>query len=60
MEKKWYAVLRDDEDNDWGYGSENYEEAVEMARKMGPDARIAVINNGKDPVCEDIIMQEDF
>lgn len=61
MEKKtWYAVLRDEEDNDWGYGSKNYEEAVEMARRVGENARIAVISDGKDPVCEDIIMQEDF
>ena len=58
--KIWYAVLRDEEDNDWGHGSYNYDEAVEMARRMGEDARIAVINDGADPICEDIIMQEDF
>lgn len=29
----WYAILRDNEDNDWGTGSFNREEAIEMAKK---------------------------
>ena len=56
----WYAVLEDADDNDWGYGSFNYEEAVKMARAIGKDARIAVICEGEDPICERIILQEDF
>lgn len=60
MDKKiWYAVLRDDEDNDWGHGSCNYHEAVKMARNMGEGARIAVIDD-REKICEEIIMQEDF
>ena len=36
------------------------EEAKEMARKMGPDAYIAVINEGNDAVCVDEIDQDEF
>ena len=57
--KKWYAVLMDEEDNDWGHGSKDYEEAVAMAKKCNAYA-IAVINDGTDPVCEKIILSEDF
>ncbi len=32
--KMWYAVLRDMEDNDWGTGSFDKDEAVEMAKRM--------------------------
>lgn len=58
--KLWYAVERDEDDNDWGYGSYDRGEAVEMARRMGEEARIAVIEMGNDPVCVEIITQEDF
>lgn len=57
---KWYAVMRDRDDQDWGYGSHDLEEAKEMARKMGPDAYIAVINEGNDAVCVDEIDQDEF
>lgn len=51
MESKiWYAVMRDREDNDWGYGSFDLEEAKKMARNMGGDAYIVVIDDGDDPV----------
>lgn len=61
MENKiWYAVEMDAEDNDWGTGSYDYNEAVEIARRMGPDSRIAVIEMGNDPICTEVIMQEDF
>ena len=56
----WYAVLRDREDNDWGYGSYDRQEAEKMALEMGPEAYIAVINNEGDPVCVEEISQEDF
>lgn len=59
-EKLWYAALKDAEDNEWGFGSYSYEKAVEMAREWGPDARIAVIEEGNDPICLEIILQEDF
>lgn len=56
----WYAAMRDREDNDWGYGSHNRHEAEKMARNMGPEAYIAVIEDGDDPICIEEISQEDF
>lgn len=56
----WYAVLRDREDNDWGYGSENRRKAESMAVNMGPDAYIAVIDTEGDPICVEEIEQSDF
>lgn len=58
--KLWYAVLRDGEDNDWGYGSENRRKAESMAVNMGPDAYIAVIDTEGDPICVEEIEQSDF
>lgn len=29
----WYAILKDNEDNDWGTGSFDRAEAIEMAKK---------------------------
>ena len=53
MENKlWYAVMRDNDDNDWGSGSYDYDEAVEMVQKYIPDGGyIAVIEEGSDPIC---------
>lgn len=53
--KKWYAVMRDNADSDWGYGSHNKREAAKMVRKMRreghPEAYIAVIDkNGNEPI----------
>lgn len=46
----WYAVLRDQSDNDWGSGSYDKEEALQQARELRDsgetDVRIAIINNG--------------
>ena len=59
----WYAVERDADDTDWGYGSGSYDEAVRMLREMAadhPDARIAVIDDGDDPVCTDVITLDDI
>ena len=55
---KWYAVMMDREDNDWGYGSHDLEEAKTMCKSQKaehPDAYIAVIEEGDDPVCIDEI-----
>jgi hypothetical protein len=46
----WYAVMRDDEDDDWGYGSFDLANAKEMVKKF-PKGYIAVIEEGPDPVC---------
>lgn len=58
--KLWYAVLRDREDNDWGYGSYDRKEAEKMALDMGAEAYIAVIEDGDNPICVEEIDQEDF
>jgi hypothetical protein len=60
LDMPWYAVQRDADDNDWGTGSFYYAVAVEMARRYGSDARIAVIELGNDPVCVRVILAEDF
>ncbi len=59
MKKYWYAVERDEEDNDWGTGSYDLDEAKEMAKEYD-DGRIAVIEEGNDPICVDIIYKKDF
>lgn len=46
----WYAVMQDNEDNDWGYGSYDLDEAMEMVKKY-PEGYIAVIEEGNDPIC---------
>lgn len=56
----WYAVLRDEEDNDWGTGSYVLDEAKEMAIGYGEKAYIAVIYEDDNPVCIDEIYQDDF
>lgn len=53
----WYAVMQDDDDNDWGYGSYDLEEAKRMAEEFA-DGYIAVIDEGADPVCIDEIRRE--
>ena len=50
----WYAVMKNRED-DWGTGSYNLDEAIEMARmqrKDYPETVVAVIDNHtSNPVC---------
>lgn len=46
----WYAVMEDDDDTDWGYGSSDKAEALNMVKKY-PSGYIAVIEDGPDPVC---------
>lgn len=55
----WYAVMRDNDDTDWGTGSNNMDEAIEMAKTYRAngyeDAYIAVIDGEGDPICVDEI-----
>ena len=62
MEQKlWYAVMRDREGDDWGYGSYDIEEAKQMlAEEESGEAYIAVIAEGENPVCVDEILREDI
>lgn len=55
-QKIWYAVIEDDCD-DWGYGSEDYETAKQMMLDLeNPEAYIAVIDvTDNDPLCIDVI-----
>lgn len=46
----WYAVMDDNDDGDWGYGSYDLDEAREMLKNY-PDGYIAVIEMGHDPIC---------
>lgn len=58
MEKKyWYAVLTDEEDNDWGYGSFDLDEAKEMVKKY-PEGHIAVIDVTDDDPMTHICVEE--
>lgn len=60
--KLWYAVQEDSED-DWGYGSYDYEEAVEMLMSCESYNLIAVIDKADDPVhslCIKEIKKEDL
>lgn len=60
MKSKWYAVMMDREDNDWGYGSSDRDEAERMVIShldKNPDAYIAVI---VDDVCAEEIFPADF
>lgn len=60
--KKWYAVMRDSEDTDWGTGSFNKREAAKMVRKMrragDEEAYIAVIDVTSDDMSEQICINE--
>lgn len=56
--KVWYAVMKDNEDTDHGYGSHDLEKAIEMANKMrksgDEEAYIAVIDPDDDYCIEEI------
>lgn len=49
----WYAVMRDSEDNDWGYGSHDLEEAEAMVKKY-PEGYIAVIDEETNTCVDEI------
>lgn len=62
--KLWYAILRDEEDNDWGSGSFDKDEAISMAKAQN-FKQIAVVdadyddegNGTTDPLCIEIITE---
>lgn len=60
--KKWYAVMRDNEDTDWGTGSTRLREAAKMVRKMrrngNEEAYIAVIDITSDDMAAQICIDE--
>ena len=57
----WYAVMQDRQDDDWGTGSRDLEEAKRMCRSYGPEAYIAVIDESNDdPICVEEITQDEF
>ena len=57
---EWYAIQKDKDDNDWGTGSFNKEEAIEMAHKRGYKY-IATISGewdiDGDPITEGICVE---
>lgn len=58
--KYWYAITDlQNEDNDWGYGSYDYDTAVEMLKEIG-HGEISVIALNEDPECKSIITLEDI
>lgn len=60
-DRKWYAVMRDREDDDWGYGSHDIDEAKQMlTEEESGEAYIAVIEEGENPVCVDEILRDDI
>jgi len=56
---KWYAVIKDNEDNDWGYGSYDYDEAVETALAQKA-IEIAVIRESTQFCEEEICLYDSF
>ena len=60
--KKWYAVMRDNEDTDWGTGSTRLREAAKMVRKMrregDEEAHIAVIDITSDDTNAQVCIDE--
>lgn len=58
MTKYWYAIQRNEEDNDWGTGSYDLEEAKKMAKAAGCK-KIAVIDESGDGLCVDEIDLEE-
>lgn len=56
--KYWYAYETDEEDNDWGTGTFDKEEALETLRNNDGIYQIAVIEDGSDPVCVDVITRD--
>ena len=59
---RWYAVMKDREDDDWGYGSYDIDRAKQMCLDFeNPEAYIAVIDIcDNDPMCINEIEQDEF
>ena len=54
----WYAVMYDRQDDDWSTGTYDLSEAIAKVKGLRseyPDAYIAVIREGRNPVCIDEI-----
>ena len=56
--KLWYAVMRDENDEDWGTGSYDLAEAKQMVSEY-PEGYIAVIEESDNPVCVEVIRWEE-
>jgi len=54
----WYAVMKDDDDNDWGYGGYTVVAAAEMLKDY-PNGHIEVIADNQDPIVIDRIDYDD-
>ena len=54
---RWYAVMSDGDDTDWGTGSYDRKKAEKKLRTFSPNGYIAVIDNnpGHDAFCVDQI-----
>lgn len=61
-QKLWYAVLFDNDDNDWGIGYFNRERAIQHAKYLRdsgyPDAFVAVIDVTWDDASSQICAEE--
>lgn len=58
--KVWYAVLRDNEDTDHGYGSFDLEKAIAMTngmRKSGDEGAYIAVIDPDDDYCIDEILE---
>ena len=57
----WYAIMKDNDDADWGTGSYDLADAERKVREYrengNDDAYIAVIEMGNDPICIDEIRE---
>lgn len=69
MNRTWYAVMMNENDNDWGLGSYNKEEAIKRVKRDFPKKGwIAVINEAinedteevEDTLMIDVITNEDI
>ena len=58
---RWYAVMENEDDDDWGWGSHDYHEALEMLKKQGCGL-IAFIDIDSNNIadCVDERRYEDF
>lgn len=55
----WYAYQIDADDIDWGTGTYDEDEATKWLEE-NPKGRVAVIEEGDDPICVDEWYGEEF
>ena len=61
IKSHWYAVQKDEDDNEWDWGSYDLPEAKRMAKELGDKARIAIIDvNDDDPLCVGVIEADEI